>query len=187
MRRHEHHFCSQKCFDKWLASTRYHSPSTWSLYNGQLMDMRQSGMSLQEIGNTVGRTRERIRQLLEKHYQTTEIENFITRTQLAKELGTNWHAVRQLELKGLVNPILLGYRYLYDKRDIDRIKSIIKKACVHCGEPIPLNSKLSKYCPECSKEHKRYHYPFLSEVDKKRYARKNYAMRKRRLEKAKVL
>ena len=41
------------------------------IYNGQIAQWRQSGNTLQEIANKVGVSRERIRQILTKHYNSS--------------------------------------------------------------------------------------------------------------------
>lgn len=42
----------------------------WEIYNGQIKELRNQGLTLQAIGNQVGVTRERIRQILNEHYGT---------------------------------------------------------------------------------------------------------------------
>ena len=178
-----HHFCSRKCWSKWR---KKNNPNTWNLYNGQLMDMRQSGLTLQAIGDKVGRTRERVRQVLKEHYRTTKIRGLIAREPLAARLGCSYQRLEDLEKLGIIKSLHSGWFYLYDKIEAEKARLALIRFCEHCGKPLPLKDA-TKLCPECQQERKRYAYPFFSEETKKRVGKRCYAWMKRNPEKNKEL
>lgn len=134
----------------------------WGVYNGLLMEWRQEGDTLQQIGDRVNRSRERIRQLLEEHYETTEISGFISRARLSEIIGCSSLRLKRLEEQGLLNPFRRGYHHLYNKDEAERAVLVLQKFCKQCGKVIPLESLARVRCSDCSLEFRRNHYPFMT-------------------------
>lgn len=141
--------------------------SVWETYNGQVKELRNQGLTLQAIGDKVGVSRERIRQILNKHYGTAATP-LISRTRLAKIIGCSVPVLTKLEKQGRVKPIHIGFYCLYNRDMAEEAMLALQKQCEHCGEPIPIGFYLQKYCPHCSEEYKRYSYPFKSKEAKRK-------------------
>ena len=94
--------------------------SVWEIYNGQVKVLRDQGLTLQAIGDRVGVTRERIRQILKEHYGTTKIPGFVFREQLANLIGCTGTYLVFLEKRGVLNPIHSGGQYLYDRDESEK-------------------------------------------------------------------
>ena len=152
----------------------------WQQYGSQLKVLREQGLSLQAIGDKVGVTNERIRQLLKKHYGTAKVSRVGTRIALAVSLGCNPYKLKLLEKQGILHPIHSGGRYLYSHDEAVKAIVALQRYCKHCGEPLPPMHCI-KYCLKCARERKRYNYPFLSEEARKkgREARNRYALKMR--------
>ncbi len=133
-----------------------------------IWDLRQSGLSLQAIGDKFDITRERVRQILEEHYETTRIERLFPRGKVVEFIGCDVQRLANLEKEGKVNPIRSGGKHLYNFEEIKKALDALTLFCKHCGKQIPIDSPNSVYCPDCSKERIRYNYPFLSEESKKK-------------------
>lgn len=94
--------------------------SVWETYNGQVKQLRNQGLSLAKIGDKVGVTRERIRQILEKHYGTTIPSGLIPRIRLAKLLGCSDPMLKTFENEGKVHPSRRGDRVWYTPEESER-------------------------------------------------------------------
>lgn len=120
----------------------------WEMYNGQIYDMRQQGQSLQKIGDTIGRTRERVRQILVEKYGTAEIksDSLFTRKEVA--FLTNLHEVTisLLTRKGVIKRVGCGLW------GIDALKTLLERSkCKICGGFLP--KRRFSYCSdECAKK-----------------------------------
>lgn len=68
-----------------------------------IYSMRQSGASLQEIGDRIGRTRERVRQILNNRFGSTK-HRLISTEQLCKMTGLSRSKIMQLYLDGIIIP-----------------------------------------------------------------------------------
>lgn len=142
--------------------------SVWQVYNGQIAELRKQGNTLQQIGNRVGVTRERIRQILKEQYGKIEIP-LLPEYKAAELIGCSYWRLRCLRKSSVINPIHMGHYWRYSLDDMEAAMLAVLRFCKHCGEPLPLESPLSVYCPKCSKEMVRYNYPFRSDEGKKRY------------------
>ena len=109
---------------------------------GEIKRPRDQGYTLQAIGDMFGVTREWIRQILKKHYGTTMVLGLTSRAQLARIIGCSDMQLYYLEQKGVLNPIRIGFRYLYDRDEAEKAALAVfwkpphwvTLVCEWCGE-----------------------------------------------------
>ena len=116
---------------------------------------RNKGKTLRQLGQMIGRSGERVRQLLAKYAPpqvTLQPEKMI-----AAKLGYPIWWLVQLRKDGITNPIRSGGLWLYSEEQIRQIPSLIAEArkCQQCGKPRPFHSQ--KFCRECG----QYRYRVL--------------------------
>lgn len=135
----------------------------------KIYEMRQSGVTLREIGEKFGITRERIRQILVYTYGSTH-HNLISTAQLSLLIGLATRYIMMLYDNGILKPA-----YTYDINgqqrlmwSVDTIK-VIKEyyssshICCVCKRPILPNRKY--YCSDhCRRE--KYRHKNLSPENK---------------------
>jgi hypothetical protein len=68
-----------------------------------ILAMRESGASLEQIAETIGRTKERVRQILVKNNGTTR-HNLLSTQQLYRQLGLPRTRVVELYKDGIISP-----------------------------------------------------------------------------------
>lgn len=145
--------------------------SVWQVYNVQIAELRKQGHTLQEIGDRVGVTRERVRQILEEHYGRIEIP-LLPECKAAELIGCNPTRLDKLRRLGIIQPKRQGRCFRYSREDIEEAMLALQKQCLHCGEALRLKGRERKYCPACSKECRRYYYPFYGEEKKRKHNEK---------------
>jgi len=148
--------------------------STWDVYNGQIHDLRQEGASLQRIGDEVGRSRERVRQILKEHYGNTEIRGFITTKELAKRAGCPINFIYKLVENGLIKSTTSPKKHLLWKlKIVPSVIEIIEKErrhCEVCGERITFGKRCEEHrnvkltCFECGKEFEILHQDYVNRL-----------------------
>jgi hypothetical protein len=106
----------------------------------EMVELRNEGNTLQEIGNKFGITRERVRQLLVKYNGTSEMKNLVSRYALSKIIGCTEGTIRRHEKSGIIKPKHIGLFYLYKRSDAKKIASIIKR---------PILPAVMRICREC--------------------------------------
>ena len=153
----------------------------WDVYDGLLVKMRQLPMTLQEIGDSVGCTRERVRQLLMCYEGTTKIHSFLTRQQMANLLGCTEHRLIRLEKNNKVKPIRSGASFYYPIASAGELANLVKRFCLCCGAE--LCKYQQKYCAKCGQDYRRNSYPFRSGESKIRFYFSQLRWRKRNPEK----
>jgi len=153
------------------------------IYNGEIVAMRKDGDTLQSIGDKVGVTRERVRQILNEYYGGTKT-SFLSEHQVAILCGCSDQIIGRMRKQGLVNPRLSGYYHLYDRDEVEKAYLAYLRQCAMCGVSIGLTRK---YCKECSAERQRYYYPYLTQEAKKKVNRIKMNWVKNHPERAKVI
>ena len=126
----------------------------WHEHDGLIMEERQKGKTLQELGDEFEVTRERIRQLLQGHYGTTEFSHLVSESRLAKRLKVSawtlgrWR--RKNKLPEDVKMVKVGntHYHFYKVEDIPKLVQFFegKKTCPGCGGVMILGSQ---YCRRC--------------------------------------
>jgi len=162
----------------------------WETYDGQVKQMREQGLSLQAIGDNVGVTRERVRQILRRHYGTTE-SKFVSRERLAKFLGCSDYLLARLEERGALSPLHSGGRYLYSpeeaegavERLIEHLTSlpvVVERICESCGRRFSVrpyrvrHSSPARFCSnKCKGMYVGVHYGFRARPENGRFGLKS--------------
>lgn len=123
----------------------------FTTFNGLIYDMRQQGQTLEEIGRRIGRTRERVRQILNKHYGGTDINrNLVSTFRLAQEADCRPSVIRHLHQAGLITPIRTKPCLWNLETTLPIVIHNIPR-CKICGRPVPKHRSI--YCSdECRKE-----------------------------------
>ena len=111
----------------------------WEVYGGYLKQRRDTGASLKEIGDEVGCTRQRIYQILVKHYGTADSEGTLSTSQLLKQLTCCLGTVYSLRKEGVISLVSKGK---WKPETIDIILELRK--CKICGQPV--SKKRRTYC-----------------------------------------
>jgi len=126
-------------------------------------DMRQSGASLQQIANRMGRTKERVRQILIENYGSTR-RKLISTEQLGRILDLYRNRIIELYQDGVITPAAewdTGNRHylLWSPDTVEQIIGYYKthQICRICCHPIPKGRRF--YCSEeCCREGQKYRY-----------------------------
>ena len=123
--------------------------SAWETYDGRIYDMRQEGNTLQKIGDTIGVTRERVRQILVEKHNSTEIKNNSLITSKELSLLTNLSA---RHIKDLANQNIIVQPVRQGLWPVDVLETLLeRRQCRICNGLLPKGRK--SYCPgECAQK-----------------------------------
>lgn len=125
--------------------------------------MRRSGATLQQIADKIGRTKERVRQILTKNFGTTK-RKLMSTEKLCNLMGLPRNWVMQLYQDGVISPAAAWHTetrlfLLWAPATIDHIINYYKtrRLCRICYRPIPKGRW--RYCStDCLKESHKYKY-----------------------------
>ncbi|MBN1367335.1 MAG: hypothetical protein JW967_05370 [Dehalococcoidales bacterium] len=131
--------------------------------SGDIIAMRESGASLEQIAETIGRTKERVRQILVKNIGTTR-HNLLSTQQLYRQLGLPRTRVVELYKDGIITPKAEwktgNHHYLLWSPNVAEIvtnyynKNRLCKMCLK-----PLGKGRWVFCSdECYREGQKYKY-----------------------------
>jgi len=124
----------------------------WEVYGGYLKQRRDAGASLKEIGDEVGRTKQRIHKILVKHYGTADSEGTLSTSQLLEQVGCSVTTLYNLRNEGVISQVSLGR---WKPETLDIILELRK--CKICGKPIGQHRRT--YCSAaCEVEGQKYKY-----------------------------
>lgn len=126
-------------------------------HKGQIATMRRQGHTLQEIGDTVGITRERARQILVEYYGSTATASgeLMTTKELAEVTGYTQNRISELKGGGVIEPSGIGKEgtHLWEPDCVIQIQT--RGRCKICDKPIPKWRR--RYCSEaCRVEASKY-------------------------------
>ena len=120
--------------------------------------MRQSGATLEQVGSRFGITRQRVRQLMVKHYGSTRVHELLTTTELCRLAGCTWKYIKKLRLRHVIQPAkVIGHgRTLWKPETVAAVIIYIDRhRCPVCQQPVPSNRIV--YCSrQCYLEARRY-------------------------------
>jgi hypothetical protein len=123
-----------------------------------MYQMRQSGITLDQVGSRFGITREGVRQLLTEHYGSTRVQGLLPATGLARLTGISYNYIAKLKRRGVIQPaMVVGHgKTLWKPETIATIILYIDRhGCPMCHDTVPCNRQV--YCSrECYLEAHRY-------------------------------
>jgi len=157
------------------------SPATIEL----LIRERNKGKSLRRLGQMLGVSHERVRQILAKHNPSRV--TLLAESTVAVKLGYPISWLIKLRKEGIINPTKPGGRWLYSEEQVRQIPSLIAemRRCDRCGELRPKGYR--RFCRGCSQYRKKHHYRTLSPEEKAEHREKSLAWRKSNPEKWKKI
>jgi hypothetical protein len=128
-----------------------------------VLEMRRSGMPMRKIGEKIGRSRERVRQILVKSLGKTNHE-YLSTLQLCNQSGLSRNRIVELYLDGIITPIAkwdtASRDYLlWPPEAVKKIGVYYKKRrlCKFCNKPLPKNRIF--FCSDnCRFERQKYKY-----------------------------
>ena len=136
--------------------TKPYHISVFQLYNDQILNMRKEGKTLQEIGDTVGVTRERVRQILKARWPEKGHIKIPTTTTCAKMLGTSPPRFEKIAKEmGYVFKQFYVY-HIWTPEALEAVKTYLRdRKCRICGKNLYLNERV--YCSmKCLIESRAY-------------------------------
>jgi len=148
--------------------------------------MRYSGATLDQIADRVGRTKERIRQILIHNYGSTKHKLVSTR-QLCKLSGLSRNRIMQFHQDNVINPVRewdtsSGRRSLWSLSAVEKViinsltSSRTDRLCRICHGPVPVNRH--RYCSDkCYKESHKYKYRSIEARQRHSISVKRYRTR----------
>jgi hypothetical protein len=136
-----------------------------------VLEMRRSGMPMREIAEKIGRSKERVRQILVEGRGSTEHE-FLSTLQLCKKAGLPRNRIMELYLDGIIVPAVkwdIGNRdyLLWPEGAVSKISLHYQnhRLCKACNRPLPKNRIF--FCSDgCRQE--RHKYKHMTPEEKKR-------------------
>jgi len=152
-----------------------------------IYELRQSGATLQQIGNKMGRTKERIRQILVENYGSSKCP-LVSSYKLASMLGSSPRQILGLYQDGVIVPEFefnTGNRHflLWSPATMRHINAYYKerRLCKICHRP--LTKGRWSYCSdECLSESHKYKYKSAEARQRQLISVKRYRDKRRRLE-----
>ena len=162
-----------------LTKTRRSNPAI-------VVALRESGASLEQIAETIGRTKERVRQILMKNTGSTR-HSLLSTQQLYQQVGLPRNRIIELYKDGIIKPKAEwqtgNHHYLLWPSNVAETISNyynIHRLCKICGQP--LNKGRWVYCSDnCYREGQKYKYK--SEEAKQKHLRniRDYLERRKEL------
>jgi hypothetical protein len=155
------------------------------LLDGDIKKMREAGYTLSQIAQRGGVTRERIRQVINEFYPGTKPKT-LTELQVAKKLGVPSRIIKDLRIKGVIQPIIIGDSYRYNGRILRKIITALTRSCKICGNPVPRGN--IKYCENCSikMRNPRLRRLFPDEQQKQKESQKRWVLKNKEHEKIRM-
>jgi hypothetical protein len=129
-----------------------------------LIQERNKGKNLRQLGQMFGMSHEQVRQILAKHGRSRV--SFLAENTAAVKLGYPVAWLIQLRKEGITNPTKPGGHWLYSEEQVRQLPSLIAKMrrCDRCGELRPLGYR--RFCRECSQYRKKHRYKSLNLEEK---------------------
>jgi predicted nucleic acid-binding Zn ribbon protein len=148
-----------------------------------IFEMRRSGAPMREIADKIGRSKERVRQILMSKKGSTRHE-YLSTLQLCNASGLPRNRIVALYQKGVINPVTkwntgnrdyLLWSHITMKQIIDYFET--HRLCNVCKKPLPKNRTL--FCSDkCRQE--RHKYKYLTPEEKRKVLENIKRYRERR-------
>jgi hypothetical protein len=128
-----------------------------------VFEMRRSGSSMREIAEKIGRSKERVRQILCKGLGTTD-HDLLSTLQLCNQSGLPRNRIIEMYRDGVISPVNqwdAGKRdyLLWTPDTVIKISAYYQthRLCKVCNKPLPKN-RILFCCDECRHEKHKYKY-----------------------------
>jgi len=148
-----------------------------------VIEMRHAGMPMREIAEKIGRSKERVRQILEKGLGKTD-HGLLSTLQLCNLSGLPRNRIIDLYMDGIIVPAAkwdAGSRdyLLWPPEAMSRIANYYKhhRLCKVCNQPLP-KSRILFCSDKCRLESHKYKY--MTSAEKKRVLENIRRYRERR-------
>jgi hypothetical protein len=140
-----------------------------------LIQERNQGKNLRQLGRMFGISHEKVRQILAEHGQSQV--TFLAENTVAVKLGYPVAWLTQLRKEGITKPTKPGGHWLYSEEQVRQVPSLITqmRGCVRCGELRPPGYR--KFCIKCSQYRREHHYKSLSPEEKIAHRERSAALR----------
>jgi hypothetical protein len=136
-----------------------------------IYEMRRSGAPMREIAEKIGRSKERVRQILVRGLGTTNHE-LLSTLQLCNQSGLPRNRIVELYQDGIIAPATkwdAGNRdyFLWEPETVQKISAYYQthRLCKVCNKPLPKNRIL--FCSDDCR-HERHKYKYMTPDEKKR-------------------
>ena len=151
--------------------------------------MRRSGATLQQIADKIGKTKERVRQILVRNYGSTK-HKLISTEQLHKLLRLSRNRVLELYQNNVITPVKEwntrnGHHLLWSSATVEQITVYYNthKLCKMCHRPIPMGRRI--FCSEqCYTEGHKYRYKNIEAKQRHMESIRRYREKCKRLSKS---
>jgi hypothetical protein len=153
--------------------------------------MRDSGATLRQIADKVGRTKERVRQILISSCGSTK-HKLLSTSQLCKLTGLSKNRIIKFYQDNIISPVRewdtsTGHRSLWSTSAVKQviiINSLAKyktnRLCRICHSPVPFNRHY--YCSErCYKESHKYKHRSIKARQRHLISMRRYKEKRKRL------
>lgn len=138
-----------------------------------VIQMRQSGASLDQIASRFGISREWVRRLLIKYHGSTRVQELLRAAELARQAGCSQSYIRKLRRRGTIQPaqVVGKGRTHWKPETVDTIvRYRSSQQCRICNRPLPDNHWV--YCSracwiEAYRYNRYYRYDRMSEEEKR--------------------
>jgi hypothetical protein len=140
-----------------------------------LLNERNKGKSLRQLGQMFGISHEKVRQILAEHGQSQV--TFLAENTVAAKLGYPVAWLIQLRKEGITNPTRPGGHWLYSEEQVRQLPSLIAemRRCEWCGQTRPIGYR--KFCIKCSQYRGKHHYRGLNQEKKAEHRERSAALR----------
>jgi predicted nucleic acid-binding Zn ribbon protein len=148
--------------------------------------MRYTGATLKQIADKIGKTKERVRQILIRNYGTTKHKLFSTR-QLCKLTGLSRNRIMMLYESNIIAPVKMartsiGCHFLWSPDTVQKTVTWHRPTqfCKLCHRPVPHDRKC--FCSErCYKDNHKYKYMDTEAKQRHLQSIKKYREKRRKL------
>lgn len=159
--------------------------SVYKQYGDQIPGWIRSGLTLQQMGNLTGITREGMRIIIKKHYPDVH-SLFLTEKDASAVLGISSYQLVKLRKAGKISPARNGKTWHYASKDIKKaFVELSSRTCALCGEIRPTGNY--RYCDKCGKATQKNRWPILSPEQKETATKRNLAWQKQNPERCAII
>jgi hypothetical protein len=140
-----------------------------------LINERNKGKNLRQLGQMYGISHEMVRQILAKHNPSQV--TLLAENTVAVKLGYPVAWLIQLREEGITNPTKPGGHWLYSEEQVRQLPSLIAemRRCDWCGQLRPLGYR--RFCRECSQYRRKHRYRSLNQGEKAEYRDRSTVLR----------